>query len=114
MIETRKKHEIFTKDRVNRMDHYIITGEVKRDKPLENDKVQLSIGFPTNDAWGKNVVITREAIKYISSSGQYKKLPKLIMEYRPTRMMIDENGIMYIQELNIIGFHLEENNNEHT
>lgn len=85
----------------------IISGTVKRDKPLGFSKIQLPIGFPANDAWGKNVVITREAIEHISSSGQYKKLPKLIMEYTPSRATIDENGVMYVQELKIIGFHLE-------
>lgn len=85
----------------------VVCGTVKRDKPLEHSKIQLPIGFPANDAWGKNVVITREAIEHISSSGQYKKLPKLIMEYIPTRGMCDENGVWYIQELKIIGFHLE-------
>lgn len=85
----------------------VISGTVELDKPLEFAKIQLPIGFPANDAWGKNVVITREAIEHISSSGQYKKLPKLIMEYVPTRGMCDENGVLYIQELKIIGFHLE-------
>ena len=86
----------------------VVCGTVKRDQPLEFSKIQLPIGFPANDAWGKNVVITHEAIERISSSGQYKKLPKLIMEYVPTRWMCDENGVLYIQELKIIGFHLED------
>jgi hypothetical protein len=85
----------------------VVCGTVKRDKPLEYSKIQLPIGFPANDAWGKNVVITREAIEHISSSGQYKKLPKLIMDYMPSRAMFDEDGVMYVQELKIIGFHLE-------
>ena len=80
---------------------------VEHNKPLEFSKIQLSIGFPSNNAWGKNFVIARESIKHISSSGQYKKLPKLIMEYMPTRGTIGEDGVMYVQELKIIGFHLE-------
>ena len=86
----------------------VVCGTVKRDKPLEHSKIQLSIGFPANDACGKNVVITREAIEHISSSGQYKKLPKLIMEYIPSRAMFNKDGVMYVQELKIIGFHLED------
>lgn len=85
----------------------VVCGTVKRDKPLEHSKIQLPIGFPANNAWGKNVVITHEAIEHISSSGQYKKLPKLIMEYIPSRATIDNDGVMYVQELKIIGFHLE-------
>jgi hypothetical protein len=93
------------------MSECIICGTVERDRPLEHSKVELCIGFPTNEAWGRNVVITREAIQHISSSGQYKKLPKLIMEYMPTCAIV-ENETMYIKELKIIGFKLEENNND--
>jgi hypothetical protein len=93
------------------MSECIICGMVERDRPLEHSKVELCIGFPANEAWGRNVVITREAIQHISSSGQYKKLPKLIMEYMPTYAIM-ENDTMYIKELKIIGFKLEENNND--
>jgi hypothetical protein len=93
------------------MDTHIISGTVEHKIDLVPSRLQLSIGFPGNEACDKNVVITREAIQHISSSGQYKKLPKLIMEYFPTHMVF-ENDVMYVKELKIVGFHLEDNDNE--
>lgn len=89
-------------------DTVIISGYVQRDTPLNLiSEIKLSIAFPGNSVGDKNVVITREAIKHISSSGQYKKIPKVIMEYMP-RSGTMYDGVMYINELEIVRFRLED------
>ena len=90
-------------------DTIIISGCVQRDTPLNLiSEIKLPIMFPSNSAGGQDVVITKEAVKHISLSGQYKKLPKVTMEYIPRRATV-KDGITYIHELEIIGFSLEDN-----
>ena len=86
----------------------VIDGYVQRDTPLNLiSEIKLPIVFPVDPVDGQNVVITREAIKHISESGQYKKLPKLTMKYMP-KSIIMKDDIIYIRELEIIGFGLED------
>ena len=80
------------------MGDIVIGGTVNGDIPLElTSKIKLQIMFPENIVCNQDVVITKEAIKHAN----------VIMEYTPKSFTVDEDGVVYVNELEIVGVSLE-------